>query len=298
MKCDICGGDLVIGENGDYASCENCGAKYGIERLQKKYQEIRGSVNIEGEVQVRQTGTASDISQWKTLLKRYMNNHDYQAALPIVRKILEATPEDEQAITTYQALQVLKYLDIRNGVLVKYTGKSDVVIIPEGVKKIGERAFSDAPPKKLCLSDSVEVIETNAFWSLQSPLQEITFGNGIRILEKGAFNGCDNLEEICLPDCTVEMQRESLPKGIKRLRMPSGYVGSAECCCGCSKLETADASPEFIENLKKLRGGIEHSPLHKQWEEWKIQGRCSYCGGKFKGIITRTCTGCGRVKDY
>lgn len=312
LKCDICGGDLVVGENGDYARCENCGTKYGIERLQKKYQEIRGSVNVEGEVQARQTGTASDISQWKSLLKRYMDNCDYQSALPIVRKILEASPEDEQAVTIYQSLRELQYFDIRNGVLVKYTGKSDDVIVPEGVKKVGERAFDGIPVKKVYLSNSVEEIQKNAFedhYGEISPLCEITFGDSIRVINENAFYGCDCLEELCLPDCITEIQRDSLPPGVKRLRMPSGYEGSAACCYYCHNLEIVDATPKFLENLKNLelsKGGVGRplffgSPLYRRWEEEKkrkLEGKCPYCGGKFKGILTRVCTGCGREKDY
>lgn len=32
--------------------------------------------------------------------------------------------------------------------------------------------------------------------------------------------------------------------------------------------------------------------------QWKGQGRCQYCGGTFKGLFTKKCSNCGRVKDY
>lgn len=32
--------------------------------------------------------------------------------------------------------------------------------------------------------------------------------------------------------------------------------------------------------------------------QWKGQGRCQYCGGIFKGLFTKKCSNCGRVKDY
>ena len=35
-----------------------------------------------------------------------------------------------------------------------------------------------------------------------------------------------------------------------------------------------------------------------QKAEYRSAGVCQHCGGKFKGFFTKTCTGCGRRKDY
>lgn len=42
IKCDICGGSLVMDVNGDFATCEFCGMKHTSERLKIKLDEVRG----------------------------------------------------------------------------------------------------------------------------------------------------------------------------------------------------------------------------------------------------------------
>ncbi len=32
--------------------------------------------------------------------------------------------------------------------------------------------------------------------------------------------------------------------------------------------------------------------------EWKRNGLCQHCGGKFKGLFSKTCANCGKPKDY
>ena len=52
LSCDVCGGSLLIDAGGKTATCQYCGAKHSIERMREKVQEIKGTVSIEGEVNV------------------------------------------------------------------------------------------------------------------------------------------------------------------------------------------------------------------------------------------------------
>ena len=36
----------------------------------------------------------------------------------------------------------------------------------------------------------------------------------------------------------------------------------------------------------------------QQSELYRSQNRCQYCGGKFKGLINKSCSNCGKPKDY
>lgn len=54
LKCDFCGGRLVMDDSREFATCEMCGTKYMKTTIQQKIQEIRGSVAIEGDVSVKQ----------------------------------------------------------------------------------------------------------------------------------------------------------------------------------------------------------------------------------------------------
>ena len=52
LICDICGGSLMMDVGGEFASCEYCGMKHDKRRIQQKVQEIKGTVRVEGLVQV------------------------------------------------------------------------------------------------------------------------------------------------------------------------------------------------------------------------------------------------------
>lgn len=38
--------------------------------------------------------------------------------------------------------------------------------------------------------------------------------------------------------------------------------------------------------------------INKQQEQYRNAGVCQYCGGSFKGLFSKTCTKCGKKKDY
>ncbi|MBR5045003.1 MAG: leucine-rich repeat protein, partial [Clostridia bacterium] len=58
----------------------------------------------------------------------------------------------------------LQEFTIENGVLKKYSGKSDEVVIPAGVTSIGGGAFADCTElTSVVIGDNVEVIGTEAF---------------------------------------------------------------------------------------------------------------------------------------
>ena len=66
--------------------------------------------------------------------------------------------------------------EIEDGVLIKYNGSAEEVVIPEGVTTIGNNAFAyNMTIKKLVLPESLLYIE------------------------KRAFDCCENLEEIVMP---------------------------------------------------------------------------------------------------
>ena len=57
---------------------------------------------------------------------------------------------------------------------------------------------------------------------------------------------------------------------------------------------------ESIEELQKKRmeKHEERKRLEKHMEQYRNAGVCQYCGGSFKGFFTKTCTKCGKKKDY
>ncbi len=60
-----------------------------------------------------------------------------------------------------------------------------------------------------------------------------------------------------------------------------------------SKNIATSATPRYSVNS--------FSTLQKQFQkqkEYRASGRCQHCGGTFKGLFTKTCSSCGKKKDY
>lgn len=72
--------------------------------------------------------------------------------------------------------------NIKNGELLKYTGKDEDVIIPDGVKQIKEEAFSG-----------------------NINLRSVTIPHGTVCIGAWAFEGCSNLKKITIPNSIKEI---------------------------------------------------------------------------------------------
>lgn len=108
------------------------------------------------------------------------------------------------------------WMDIRNGVLKKYTGHDWLVTIPEGVTEIAERAFYDNKTVEIIrLPATVNHIRKSAF-SYCTKLREITMANGIETIEDWAFLGCTSLQSIVFPS-TVKTIGELTFQGCEQL---------------------------------------------------------------------------------
>ncbi len=76
---------------------------------------------------------------------------------------------------------------IEDGVLLSYTGRDEMIIVPKGVHTIGKEAF------KACVS-----------------LKKVELPTGLQCIRAGAFKGCRKLEEVKLPDTVCEVDRKSV----------------------------------------------------------------------------------------
>lgn len=161
---------------------------------------------------------------------------------------------------------------INNGVLEKYIGNDTVVVIPDGVKEIGVRAFQkDNEVVKVILPESVTEICRSAFENC-STLCEISIPESVKRIGQSAFMGCTSLENIKIPtkinilesytfcDCSsladinVPEEIEEIEAGafknctaLKKLIIPEKVnCISPRMLCGCTSLETIT----FSENVK------------------------------------------------
>ncbi len=123
---------------------------------------------------------------------------------------------------------------IENGVLTKYVGPGGDVVVPEGVKEIGYRAFEgdyfgeSIPIESVTLPDSVVRIEDSAFELCT--LKRITIPNPAASIGRGAFCDCARLEDISLPEQMTVIEDRAFAgcKSMKKLTLPTGLTAIGE----------------------------------------------------------------------
>ena len=195
LSCDVCGADIVIQPSGTMGVCTKCGAKYTIERLRGKIYGMGSEMH----------SVPRSEAQLYELLNRYCDLGEYQEAEKAIKKILEMTPYDEDAWRKYHEIGSLKNMEIKNGVLMTYTGHETKVNIPNCVHTIRQGAFDGTYSiEQLIISDSVKVIEACAFASCTA-LKRVKLSASIHKIESGVFRWCHSLEYVEIPNSVTEI---------------------------------------------------------------------------------------------
>ncbi len=138
----------------------------------------------------------------------------YMQPMQLVRNGEKETREAEPSATEENPDFVIN----AKGILTKYKGKAKVVTVPDGVVRIGSRAFDNNHRiEKVILPDTVtsigrsafrfcdklkvveannlELMEEEAFWN--SGIETIDLSH-VKVIEAGTFSGCKNLKDIDL----------------------------------------------------------------------------------------------------
>ena len=94
---------------------------------------------------------------------------------------------------------------IENGVLTKYVGPGGDVVVPDGVQKIGDRAFRWCNSlTSVTIPEGVISIGNNAFDSCKS-LTSITIPDSVTSIGNNAFSWCSSLTSITIPDSVISI---------------------------------------------------------------------------------------------
>ena len=127
------------------------------------------------------------------------------------------------------------------GVLKKYRGKDTDVVIPDGVREIGDAAFVDmkgvermimecedydAPEMEtLTIPDSVTKIGYYAFAYCLN-LRKVNLPDSVSSLGERAFEGCESLKEIRLPEKLTEIGEYTffLCESLRTVKIPDGVT--------------------------------------------------------------------------
>lgn len=119
--------------------------------------------------------------------------------------------------------------EIENGVLTEYQGEDVDVIVPEGVREIGEGAFWRCDVESVRLPQGIRAIRSEAFMNCCS-LRRINLPESVRTIETEAFHG-SGLRAIRLPeglkrieaDCFsgTELTEIVIPEGVRVIKSGS-----------------------------------------------------------------------------
>ena len=162
--------------------------------------------------------------------------------------------------------------DIRDGVLVKYTGKENLVSVPDGVKIIGKFAFCEEDSKynkkynkyieEVILPDSVTEIESGAFYGCIN-LKNIVLPNSVKVIGSGVFFNCISLSRIVLPHKLTVIEHHTfynckqlnyiyIPKSVRKIGANAFMVSPKSDCSpptSCPLLQTI--IPDSVTEIEK-----------------------------------------------
>ena len=112
-----------------------------------------------------------------------------------------------QSIRFYSGDTADNTFEIENGVLKKYHGNANAVVIPDGVTSIGDFAFQNCESlTAVKIADSVTSIGNFAFWGCGA-LASVYIPDGLTSIGDGAFQTCDALATIDIPENVMHMGR-------------------------------------------------------------------------------------------
>ena len=125
----------------------------------------------------------------------------------------------------------------------------------------------------------------------------------IKIIESDAFEGCDSLQSISIPDSVTSIGSQAFNgcRSLRSINIPYGIAFIAK---------DAFANCEFLSNVTLPKSFANYISLKDLCEIFsdtsfltvlrKKAGLCPYCGGEFKKKIffREECSICGNPKDY
>ena len=113
------------------------------------------------------------------------------------------------------------------GRLTKYNGKETDIVLPDGIKIIGEKAFNFKKITSVVIPEGVDTIEAYAFSNCKN-LKSAVLSNTIKKIGTGAFESCEQLTDIVIPEGveTIDdktfrscenLESVTLPNTVKRI---------------------------------------------------------------------------------
>lgn len=171
--------------------------------------------------------------------------------------------------------------------------------LPEGVESIGEAGFSYFSCKEIRMPDTLKTIEKSAFLCAEiegleipdsvtsvgqnafmgSTLKTLTLGRGISSVRMGTFQDCQELEEVVLPEGTVEIGKYAFRNtGLYRVYVPASVKRiHKQAFAENSRLTLFVSAGSYGEKYAKARGipydsgDIHSSIVEKNGIQYQLQ---------------------------
>ncbi len=124
--------------------------------------------------------------------------------------------------------------------------------IPQGIRQIGDDAFSGSTLTSVTIPDSVTAIGSGAFSTCRS-LRAVTIPDGVTAIEDLTFAGCDSLTEITIPDSVTSIGVGAFgSRSLTEITIPDSVTSIGDAAfSGCSSL-TAITIPDGISSIGDL----------------------------------------------
>lgn len=347
LKCDFCGGGLIIDDSREFAVCEFCGTKYMASTLRAKIQEIRGTVKVEGAIET----TVGNAEKERLLenAETYLRIFEYSKAYQTYLSVANQYPNDyrgwwgtfvvliEQYFET--GIFEINQIDVK-AVLNAFNLADNKSVFKTYFDKIADRYGSSLriiknirgdfinPNLKIVNANTLGDIDTFSFWLIYgTTLLFDTFTNKLQkmILELTESFARKLKSGELYPSIVYTCPPLYNSKWNIDITHYKGFCYMISRVLGC-KFSTWQPNPDISSQTKKVLGRNqvfinEGIALIGKWFFYKsdygrpterillpkeisiedirkFAGVCIHCGAPFKGAFSKTCSKCGKAKDY
>lgn len=174
--------------------------------------------------------------------------------------------------------------DIENGILKKYKGKGGDVVIPDGVTRIGNFAFSGCSSlTSINIPDSVTSIGERAFSGCSS-LTSINIPDSVTEIGIGAFSDCNELTSAVIPDGVKSIKPITFERcgKLAHITIPSGVTeigdGAFEYCVRLKNVTIPGGVMRIGENAFHACRKLQSITIPKSVERIGKDAFCDCCG--------------------
>lgn len=130
--------------------------------------------------------------------------------------------------------------DIEKGVLYSYTGSESSVVIPKGIKQIGDFAFANCTAlKSVSIPASVRGIGNSAFLNCTA-LESVTIPGRVTEINDMAFDHCTSLKSVCIGKkvSSIGIGAFSECASLTSLALPKSLSHIGTLAFSCSPIDT------------------------------------------------------------